>query len=332
MKTLIVGVGVVGTAYGWALSEAGVDITHVVRPGQVERRSQPLTLDVLDERAGYPHTQHVRYAPHVVDHVSPQDGFDLIVVATKAFQAAEAVREYREQVPDANFLLFTANWNGPAAIDALLPRSRYLWGYSTASGGREGQNLLLNMADTVRLGELDGAPTPRLRSITELFGRAGIRGDIKPNIIEWLWVHHAINAGMIATAMYAGGIRQTADDLRLLRRGVVATREALSVVRARGVRIAAYPEARPILRFPSFFIARAMRRRLTRTEAGRRVMAAGHFYNDPTEMKQFYFDVLHTGTQLGVAMPQLLAMRERIESYPANPGVDSRLDRPTPAG
>jgi hypothetical protein len=35
-------------------------------------------------------------------------------------------------------------------------------------------------------------------------------------------------------------------------------------------------------------------------------------------MKRFYFDVLHTGESLGVAMPHLSALRERIESYPAN--------------
>ncbi len=332
MKTLIVGVGVVGTVYGWALSETGADITHIVRPGEVEKHASPVTLDVLDERERHPHTQRARYAPRVVDHVSPGDGFDLIVVATKHYQAAEAVREYRDCVPDATFLLFTANWDGPAAVDAILPRSRYLWGYSTASGGRQGQDLFVNMADTVRLGELDGAQTPRLRAITEMFARAGVRGDIKPNIIEWLWIHHAINAGTIGSALYAGGMRQVIDDPHLMRRAVLATREALSVVRARGVDVTSYSDARPILRYPSFLIVRAMRKQMTKTEKGRRVMAAGHFYNDPFEMKQFYFDVLNTGTQLGVAMPHLLEMRQRIEAYPMNPGTDPGLDQPPSAG
>ena len=31
MKTLIIGTGVIGTIYGWALSESGIDITHLVR-------------------------------------------------------------------------------------------------------------------------------------------------------------------------------------------------------------------------------------------------------------------------------------------------------------
>lgn len=158
-----------------------------------------------------------------------------------------------------------------------MPRSRYLWGYSAASGGRRGDELLINMAATVRLGELDGAETPRLQAIIDLFARAGIRGEVQANIIEWLWVHHAINAGTIGTALYAGGIREATEDVRLMRRGMLATREALAVVRARGVNLAHYRDAQSILRIPSLLGALAYRRKLTKTEMGRRVMSAGHF-------------------------------------------------------
>jgi ketopantoate reductase len=51
MKVLIIGRGVVGTIYGWALSKAGIDVTHVVR-----KEGLPCTdnLDLLDLRPGYP--------------------------------------------------------------------------------------------------------------------------------------------------------------------------------------------------------------------------------------------------------------------------------------
>jgi len=37
MKTLIVGTGVIGVIYGWALTEAGVDVTHFVRQGKKDK-------------------------------------------------------------------------------------------------------------------------------------------------------------------------------------------------------------------------------------------------------------------------------------------------------
>jgi hypothetical protein len=54
---------------------------------------------------------------------------------------------------------------------------------------------------------------------------------------------------------------------------------------------------------------------LTRfTEKGRRLLGASHFSHSPEEMKRYYYDVLHTGEKLGVAMPHLSALREGIES------------------
>ena len=44
MKTLIVGTGVIGTIYGWALSESGADITHLVRKG---RRQEYLKIKLF---------------------------------------------------------------------------------------------------------------------------------------------------------------------------------------------------------------------------------------------------------------------------------------------
>lgn len=60
MKVLVIAKGVVGTIYRWALSEAGVDVTHVVRreglPGTV-------SLDLLDLRRGHPKNTQARYYP-----------------------------------------------------------------------------------------------------------------------------------------------------------------------------------------------------------------------------------------------------------------------------
>lgn len=38
-------------------------------------------------------------------------------------------------------------------------------------------------------------------------------------------------------------------------------------------------------------------------------------------MKRYYFDVLNTGESLGVAMPHLSSLREKIARYPANESV-----------
>ena len=314
MKVLIIGRGVVGTIYGWALSKAGIDVTHVVRkelPGTA-------TLDLLDLRPGYPKNTRVAYAPKIVRQINPADGFDLVMVATKHYQAAEAIRQYLPGAPRATFLLFTANWDGTAEIDRLLPRSSILWGYAAASGGPDAQGtLVVTVAPTVRYGMLEGSDPEKFKAVGELFQQAGFALDIKPDIVEWLWVHHAINAGGIGICLWAGGIAQATRSFKTMSLGVLATREALDVAAARGVDLAHYPDARPVLNVPVWLAGLPMFYAVRFTEKGRRLLRASHFAHSPDEMKRYYFDVLSTGEKLGVAMPHLSALREKIECYPA---------------
>ena len=67
MKTLIVGAGVIGTLYGWALAEAGVDVTHFVRPGKAAGLTGPVPMDVLDERADHEKYNQTTYDRRCVE-------------------------------------------------------------------------------------------------------------------------------------------------------------------------------------------------------------------------------------------------------------------------
>jgi 2-dehydropantoate 2-reductase len=315
MNVLIIGRGVVGTIYGWALATAGINVTHVVRKDGLPTTA---TLDLLDLRTGYPKHTRVNYTPKTVRQISPSDGFDLVIVATKHYQAVQAIQQYLADAPGATILLFTANWDGTEDIDRILARSSALWGYAKASGGVDARGILVATVDpAVRLGMLEGSDPDKFKAVAELFQSAGFNLDVKPNIIEWLWVHHAINAGGIGVCLWAGGIAEATRSLATLRLGVRAVRDALNVLAARGVNPGSYPDARSVLKTPTWLAALAGAYSVRFTEKGRRLLSASHFANSAEEMKRFYFDVLNTGESLGVAMPHLAALRGRIESYPA---------------
>ena len=316
MRVLIIGRGVVGTIYGWALSKVGIDVTHVVRKQGLPDTD---TLDLLDLRPGYPKNAQATYIPKTVTQISPSDDFDLVIVATKHYQAVQAIEEYLPGAPDATFLMFTANWDGPDEIDRLLPRSSILWGYAAASGGSDDHGVLIATVNpAVRFGMLEGSDPKKFKAVAELFQRAGFTLDIKPNIIEWLWVHHAINAGGIGICLWAGGIAEATRSFTTLRLGALATREALEVVSARGVDLERYPDARSVLHTPAWLAGPAYMCAIRFTEKGRRLLRASHFTHSPEEMKRYYFDVLNTGERLDVAMPHLSSLRAKIEGFPAN--------------
>ena len=222
----------------------------------------------------------------------------------------------------ATFLLFTANWDGTEVIDHILARSSILWGYAAASGGPDAQSILIAAVNpAVRFGMLGGSDPKKFNAVTELFQRAGFTLNIKCNMIEWLWVHHAISAGTIGITLWAGGIAEATPSFATLRLGTLATRKALDVAAARGVNLQLYPDARSILNTPVWLVGLAVISGIRLTEKGLTPSQGEPLHIQPEEMKRYYFDVLNTGESLVVAMPHLPSLREEIECYPANEGT-----------
>ncbi|HNT68655.1 MAG TPA: 2-dehydropantoate 2-reductase N-terminal domain-containing protein [Syntrophorhabdaceae bacterium] len=315
MKTLIIGTGNIGIMHGWAFSEAGIDVTHKVRRGKKDVYRDGITLDILDMRKGYPKTRQVLYAPKITDEVSPSDGYDLVIVPTKHYQAAEAVKETAGSVPEARFLMFCANWEGPGEIDALLPRSRYVWGYAAVNGGILDNVLYANVRDDYRIGVTEGCDRTFLDAVMDLFSKAGFRADFKENMIEWLWVHHGTNGALIGSAIYAGGLAEFAENLEngsMAGLFVNSSKEALKVLEARGVDVRRYPDTNIFLNLSQDQAAKIYID-MFQSPAGRRTIAAGHHRGNIAEMKRYYTDVLEKGIELGIEMPCMLSMRERIE-------------------
>lgn len=312
MKTLIVGMGLMGILHGWALNKGEVDVTHKLRPGRSEAFEDGMELDILDTRGGGEAFYNTVYRPKLTENVTPEDGYELVIVPTQSRQAPAAVAEIKDHCPGAQFLLFTANWLGTAEMDELLGRDRYLWGYSACSAGRRDQTIVANLAPVVRLGEWQGSDTPRLQGIVELFGRGGFGPDIKPDIIKWLWEHQAINSGMIGTALYAGGLDALIADHQLMEMMVEAVREGLGVLEARGVDPRTYPDSTPFLDQDVDETVEFYQNWLGNTLWGQRAVEAGHFKAGASEMLVFFSEVYQTAKELDVDTPIMDQINERI--------------------
>ena len=123
MRVLVVGAGIIGAIYGWALAESGHHVDHLVRSGRAAAFRDGLPLDVFDRRKGHKRNLRGLYRLHAVETVSAKDAFELVIVPVKHYALVQTLKEIVPRVRAAEFLLLTQNWRGTDDIDTILPRS-----------------------------------------------------------------------------------------------------------------------------------------------------------------------------------------------------------------
>jgi len=307
---LIVGLGMVGLIHGYALAQAGFEVIHKVRPGKTAR--EEITIDLLDLRTPEPQNLLDIYRPKLVKRLEDKLEFQLVMFPVSASQMAGAVRETASVIDPlkSQYLLFGSNWEGRAAIDEIIPHESYLWGYSAASGGwGEDGVFYANLRPDYRIGDPQSRGiTPRLEEVIKIFAAAGLKPDFQPDILGWLWMHFALNAALVGSALYAGGLDKITEQAEL---SYYAGREGLAVLEKRGLKPEDYPDARPFLEMSPREYAEKFLKPYAEQPISLRVQKAGHFKSNPEEMKSFAREVQKTARELGLPTPHLDLMVEK---------------------
>lgn len=311
MKILIVGRGIIGTTYGWALAEAGADVTHVVRQG-TPTGTDALELDVLDERKGYASTI-TTYQARFVDAVAPADAYEVVLVPVNLFQLDSALESLARTRGEALIVVMAANWEGTEAIDRRLPRERYLLAYPDAGGTMHGELYWTNLGAEFHIGRLDGQPEAGLDKIRTLFASADIALDVQADIVHWLWVHAATSVAFAAGLPKHGDLKATLRDGALLTTCFKATRELLALCARRGVDLKAYPDV-AYIRWPTWVTTRLMRLMYARNKSMQRFTAHAVTPGSQRESAELYRAMLRTADELAFPMPELRSLERYVRA------------------
>ena len=129
MRVLVVGAGIIGSIYGWALAESGHEVVHLVRSGRAATLCDGMKLDVFDRRKGHKRNFCGLYKLDAVETLSPTDTFELVIVPVKHYALRQTLKEIVPRLGAAEFLLLTQNWRGTEEIDASPSASTlHIWG------------------------------------------------------------------------------------------------------------------------------------------------------------------------------------------------------------
>jgi len=315
MRVLVVGAGIIGSIYGWALAEGGHHVVHLVRPGRATALCRGLTLDMLDRRKGHKRNFRGLYKLNAVETLSATDTFELVIVPVKHYALRQTLKEIVPRLGAAEFLLLTQNWRGTDDIDPILPRSRYIYGDAKA-GGTFSEGTLVAALKAIDIGSAEGEPSALARKVADLFASAGIQTRLHSNMLHYLWIQYAMTGGPWAALVQAGSFDAMLNDANAVSAALRAASECLQVVRRRGVDLSRYPETSPFMtnsglrgRINVWF----MRRMFRHDEYTKRCSA--HALGDPVETKTFYDDLIATGHDLGVSMPVMESYAEAIRRF-----------------
>jgi 2-dehydropantoate 2-reductase len=315
MHVLVVGAGIIGSIYGWALAESGHYVVHLVRSGRASALRDGIPLDMFDRRKGHKRNFRGLYRLNAVETLSHTDTFELVIVPVKHYALVETLKEIVLKAGAAEFFLLTQNWRGSDEIDPILPRTRYVYGDAKA-GGSFSQGALVAALKAIDIGSPEGEPSALARKSETLFASSDIQTRLHADMLHYLWIQYAITGGLWAALIQAGSLDAILSDRNATSEALRAVGECLQVVRQRGVDLSLYPEAAPFLTNSSIrkrISIWTMRWLFRHDEYTKRCSA--HAFGDPVEVKTFYDDLIATGHDHGVSMPMMDSYADAIRRF-----------------
>ena len=205
MKICVVGAGAIGGYMGVKLALAGNDVTLIARGAHLEAIKKN-GLKLILEDGTEQHAKQVK-ATSVLAEAGPQD---IVILALKAHQVAAVARDLRALFGPDTTLVATQNgipwWyfqkhggefegrrveavdpNGEIMANVEVERIVGCVVYPAAEISAPGVIRHIE-GNRFSVGELDGAETPRIKRISEVFSQAGMKSPILSNVRAEIWL------------------------------------------------------------------------------------------------------------------------------------------------
>ncbi len=257
LSIAVIGVGGIGSAFGYQLARAGHDVTLVARPGS--RRLGEITKD-----QGIVLVTGERVTTRVSGELDEQMPFDLVIVTTPYHQVEALIPALsRSQAACVHFMF---NMFEPERLESDLGGRACSFGMPFLMARiRDGGKLDFTISSSRKTMHGD----PRW---VGLFNGAGIPSVFEGQMLLWLRCHAPFCIAFESisfTAQQHGGGATWAQCLRV----ASGVRAALSVVKGLGYRL--YPREKAITYASPAFLMATMLWSLSRVRAFRELLATG---------------------------------------------------------
>lgn len=314
MNILIVGLGVIGSTYGYLFQEAGHSTEHFLREGSPKVSITELKVELLDGRTGK--EGQWKQDTYSIKHAQSNRAYDFIFVSVPAGGIADVLHSLDEQSISGSIVLACGIWDDRQALEELMRDRDYILGYPVAGGNC--QNGILNCCvfDHFMLEKEEKAHIQNYKQLTELFHDCRIVPEIPYDMLEWIWLHMAINAGVITVAGKYGDIQDTAasaeklmDSSKELSEAVLSIRETAKIIAARGVCLKYYNNELLPYKIPSGIAGVVMKKMFASNLLTRKIMT---LHSNLDDLLYVCKNVYVCGKQNSVSAPVFYANCEAV--------------------
>ena len=241
MKVAVVGCGAMGSVYSGLLASAGNDV--LVVDGWQAHVDAIKANGLRVEGASGDRVVKVRAFSH-----APDETMDLVIIAAKAVQVAEAAADARHLMGRDTLVLTIQNGLGSSDVVAdIVGADRLAVGIAAAFGAslRAPGHAHHNGMAAVRMGAYAGLAPSRVEDVAALWRGAGFNADAVANVAAMQWEKLICNVAFSAPCALANmTVGEAMDDADMGPVGRAAAVEAWQVALARKVPISVTdPEA-----------------------------------------------------------------------------------------
>ena len=284
MDILIIGLGVIGTTYGSVFKEAGHNVEHYIREGSNKKDVTNIEVTLLDGRKS---SKGIQVKSEYTVNPHSKKEYDMIFISISQGKIANVMEILRKEAFKGTILLCCNLWYDKQYLDGIMQGYDYVLGFPVAGGCiRTKREELVAKAeldcclfDHFMIESENKTTISNYKAVCNLFKSCNIKLENPYNMLEWIWIHMAVNAAVISVIGKNGDINDSTasvhklmNSLKLLTTAIKTIRETTKIAASRGINMKYYRNELWVYKLPAQLSAIFMKRMFATNNLTRRIM------------------------------------------------------------
>lgn len=277
MTILIIGLGTIGTTYAYLFKKSGYEVEHYIRKDSPKSSIREVQVNLLDGRRS---KQGEESQDTYEIKKQSAKSYDFIFISVPSGGIEQVIEMLNEEGIFGTLVLACGIWEDRSYLDRLMQGRDYILAYPVAGGNMVDNRLSCCVFDHFMLEKEGNTTIPNYQDLVQLFTDCQIHLEQPYNMLEWIWLHMGINAGVISVMgkhrdkgeTTAVSAERLMTSSRYLKEAVQTIRETAKITETRGVRLGHYRSELLVYQLPTFISVPLMKRLFAKNRLTRQIM------------------------------------------------------------